>query len=133
MNVIHRPPLTQAHPGAARAGGLSLALASLVLLSGCDMLGIESASVVAARKEAEGRAVGGACRYQGRTIEDCYNQNRKLDKAAIFQGWREMNDYMRENKMESPPPDTSKPETKPEGKAEGKPDAKSEGAAPAKK
>lgn len=71
-----------------------------VLLAGCDMLGIESASVTAARKEAEGKAIGGACRHAGRAIEDCYALNRKADKASVFAGWREMNDYMIENKIE---------------------------------
>ena len=79
-------------------------LALVVLLSGCDMLGIESASAVAARKEAEGRAIGGACRHAGRAIEDCYAMNRKADKPAVFAGWREMNDYMRENKIDAVPP-----------------------------
>ncbi len=77
--------------------------ASASLLAGCDMLGIESASAVAARKEAEGKAVGGACRNAGRGIEDCFALNKKADKAAVFAGWREMNDYMRENKMDVVP------------------------------
>jgi hypothetical protein len=75
-------------------------LASLLLLSGCDLLGIEPASAVVARKEAEGKAIGGACRHAGRAIEDCYALNRKADKAAVFAGWREMNDYMRENEIQ---------------------------------
>ena len=79
-----------------------LALASA--LSGCDALGIESTESMAARKEAEGRALGGACRHAGRAIEDCYTLNPRADKAAIFAGWREMNDYMRENKIEEVPP-----------------------------
>jgi len=77
------------------------ALTCLTLLTGCDMLGVESASDVAARREAEGKAIGGACRHAGRAIEDCYAMNRKADKAAVFAGWREMNDYMRENKVET--------------------------------
>ena len=68
------------------------------------MLGIESPEKVAAAREAEGRAVGGACRHAGRAIEDCYTLNRRADKAAIFAGWRDMNDYMRENKIDSVPP-----------------------------
>jgi len=64
------------------------------------MLGIESAQLVAERKEAEGKAVGGACRHAGRALEDCFVLNRKAEKAAVFAGWREMNDYMRENKIE---------------------------------
>ena len=74
------------------------------LLAGCDMLGIESPEKVAAARDAEGRAVGGACRHAGRAIEDCYTLNRRIDKAAIFAGWRDMNDYMRENKIEAVPP-----------------------------
>ncbi len=72
-------------------------------LAGCDLLGIETASQLAAKREAEGRAVGGACRHAGRAIEDCYALNRRADKAAVFAGWREMNDYMRENKIDAVP------------------------------
>jgi hypothetical protein len=81
-----------------------LALAAMLLVSGCDMLGIESAQAVAERREADGKAVGGACRHAGRALEDCFALNRKADRAAVFAGWREMNDYMRENKIESVTP-----------------------------
>lgn len=81
-----------------------LPLLAAAWLSGCDLLGIEPASAVAARKEAEGKAIGGACRHAGRAIEDCYALNKKADKAAVFAGWREMNDYMRENKIETVAP-----------------------------
>ncbi len=78
------------------------------LLSGCDMLGgalgIESPEKVAAAREADGKAIGGACRNAARAIEDCFALNKKADKAAIFSGWREMNDYMRENKIEAVAP-----------------------------
>jgi hypothetical protein len=79
-------------------------LAALATLTGCDMLGIESASSLAAKKEAEGNAVGGACRHAGRALEDCYTLNKKADKGAVFAGWREMNDYMRENKIDEVAP-----------------------------
>ena len=29
---------------------------------------------------------------------------KRADKAAVFAGWKEMNDYMRENKIEAMPP-----------------------------
>lgn len=74
------------------------------LLAGCEMLGMESPEKAAAARDAEGRAVGGACRHAGRAIEDCYTLNKRTDKAAIFAGWRDMNDYMRENKIEEVPP-----------------------------
>lgn len=79
----------------------SLLLSAICLLAaGCDQLGIESASTLAARKEADGKAVGGACRHAGRAIEDCYALNRRADRAAVYAGWREMNEYMLENKLE---------------------------------
>jgi hypothetical protein len=82
----------------------TLLLAVALLVAGCDMLGIESAQALAERKEADGKAVGGACRHAGRALEDCYALNRRADKAAVFAGWREMNDYMRENKIDSVAP-----------------------------
>src|ERR1700712_1621509 len=83
---------------------LLLFSAILSPLSGCDQLGLESASVTAARVEADGKAVGAACRHGGRAIEDCFGLNKKTDKAAIYAGWREMDDYMRENKLEAVEP-----------------------------
>ena len=104
---------------------LALTCLTLLLLSGCDMLGIETATVVAAKREAEGKAIGSACRHAGRAIEDCYTLNKKADKGAMFNGWREMNDYMRENKIEVvapvlPPPGApaSAPVVKAEADAE---------------
>jgi hypothetical protein len=85
-----------------------IALVALTL-AGCDQLGIESPEKVAAARTAEGAAIGGACRHAGRAIEDCYTLNRKADKAAIFAGWRDMNDYMRENKIEAVSPQLDNP------------------------
>ena len=81
-----------------------MALLSATALTGCDWLGLESASATAARREAEGKAIGGACRHAGRAIEDCYLLNKRAEKAAVFAGWREMNDYMRENKLDAVTP-----------------------------
>jgi hypothetical protein len=80
------------------------ALSFAALLGGCDMLGMESPEKLALAREAEGKAVGGACRHAGRAIEDCYLLNKRIDKASIFAGWRDMNDYMRENKIDPVPP-----------------------------
>jgi hypothetical protein len=79
------------------------------LLSGCDMLGIDSPEKIAAAKDADGRAVGAACRQAGRAIEDCYTLNKKAEKASVFAGWRDMNDYMRENKIPEVVPQLSPP------------------------
>jgi hypothetical protein len=90
-----------------------LLLSMPLLLSACDQLGIESATALAARREAEGKAIGAGCRHAARSVEVCYGTNKKADKAAVFAGWREMNDYMRENKIDAmpPPPEPPKPAT----------------------
>lgn len=82
---------------------LPLALLAAAFLSGCDALGIDSPEKLAAVRDADGKAIGGACRHAARAIEDCYAINKKADKAAVFSGWRDMNDYMRENKIEPVP------------------------------
>jgi hypothetical protein len=45
----------------------------------------------------------------GRSVEDCYANNKRAEKAAVFAGWKEMNDYMRENNIAAVPagPDTA--------------------------
>jgi hypothetical protein len=105
------------------------------LLAGCDLLGIEGASALAAKREAEGKAIGGACRHAGRAIEDCYALNKRADKAAMFAGWREMNDYMTENKLEVVRPSLAAPGsgTPPESAEREAPEEAKETATPARK
>ena len=76
------------------------------LLAGCEQLGFEDPAVEKAREEAEGKAIGSGCRQTGRVLEDCYQNNRKAPKAAIFSGWRDMDAYMRENKIEEIKPES---------------------------
>jgi hypothetical protein len=89
-------------PGSRRLA--APALLSLALLSGCEMLGLDSPEKLAAMKDGEGKAVGSACRHANRAIEDCYTLNPKAQKASVFAGWREMDEYMRENKLEAVAP-----------------------------
>jgi hypothetical protein len=77
---------------------ICLAIASLGL-AGCDALGIETAPQVAAKRDAEAHAIGSACRHAVRSIEDCFQSNPKAVKAAMFNGWKEMDIYMRENEI----------------------------------
>lgn len=88
-------------------------LAALAL-NGCDQinqkLGLEDTGKKEARLEAEGKAVGSACRQSGRAIEDCYAIYTWLPKAGIFEGWREMDAYMRENKIDTITPQLPPPE-----------------------
>lgn len=62
-------------------------------------------------KEGDARATGSACRQAGRALEDCYNLNPTAQRASVFAGWRDMNDYMRENKMEEVKPTAEPPKT----------------------
>lgn len=110
--------------------------AVLLSVSGCDMvqqkLGIEDLAAKAAKADAEGRAVGGACRQSGRAIEDCYSIYSWLPKASIYEGWRDMDAYMRDNKLETvepqlpppAPPGTRRQLPTSEGTTETKPTAK---------
>lgn len=87
---------------------------ALLALAGCDQvnqkLGLEDPAKKEARQEAEGKAVGSACRHSGRAIEDCYSIYSWLPKAPIYEGWREMDAYMRDNQIESVAPQLPPPE-----------------------
>lgn len=109
-------------------------LAAPLLLGGCDQvqskLGIEDQAAKTAKLEAEGKAVGGACRQSGRAIEDCYSVYYWLPKDAVYGGWREMDVYMRENQIQTiaptlppapPPEDPKKKKTKKKADAEAAP------------
>ncbi len=81
-----------------------LLLLSLVLmLSGCEKIEALLADPRVAQRIADSKAIGGACRYGMRSIEDCYAKNEKASKAAIFDGWKEMDQYMRDNKIDGVP------------------------------
>lgn len=98
--------------------------AVLSVLTGCDALGIETATKVNERKESEGKAIGSGCRQAVRSIEDCFQSNPKAGKAAVFAGWREMDQYMRENQMVGMPwsedEDTAKDVVEPNAPADDK-------------
>ena len=102
---------------------LLLALPLLAALSACEQLGIEDPVKVAAAKEAEGKAIGSACRHAMRAIEDCDVLNPKAQKAAVYTGWREMDEYMRENKLEGIAPVVPRPGAKPKTDEEDTPPA----------
>lgn len=100
----------------------------IVTLAGCDQLGLDDSARAIAVREAEGKAIGGACRHSGRALEDCYAINTKSSKAAIFAGWRDMDAYMRENSIQvvipqlvEPPVSSSQAGPPPAKAAEGSP------------
>ena len=93
----------------ARIPLIALALVVPLLLAGCDNIEKLLADPKVAQKEADAKAIGGACRHGLRSIEDCYGLNEKASKAAIYAGWKEMDQYMRDNKIEGVAPIGLKP------------------------
>ncbi|KAB2898677.1 MAG: hypothetical protein F9K35_09750 [Burkholderiaceae bacterium] len=89
-----------------------LAAPLLLLLTGCEIPGLGPDPRVVQR-EAEAKAIGGACRHALRGLEDCFTLNPKAAKAAVFAGWKDMDAYMRENKLEGTPSVLGKLEAKP--------------------
>lgn len=121
MQASHVNLSTERQPQAPSVGeGVRIwprwtALACLMLtllVSGCDQLGIETPQKQTERKVAEAKAIGGACRHAVRAIEDCYTLNPRADKSAMYEGWREMDEYMRENSLEGIAPVVPRPDPK---------------------
>lgn len=96
-----------------------LLLLAALALAGCDQLGLNDGKAA----EADGKAIGAACRHAGRALEDCYQLNPTASKAAVFAGWKEMNDYMTEQKLEVVKPTLPPPVPKTKGKKKASEDA----------
>lgn len=88
-------------------------LIALGILGGCDRLYERAGLPDPAKQLAEGKAIGGACRHAGRGLEDCYTLNPAASKAAIYEGWKEMNEYMAKNGMQAIPPQIDPASRKP--------------------
>lgn len=86
-------------------------LAATLLLGGCDLEAL-LADPKMVQKIADAKAIGGACRHGNRSIEDCYALNEKFPKASIYDGWRDMDQYMRDNKLDGMPAVVPKPVVK---------------------
>lgn len=80
----------------------------LILTTSCDAVaqraGLEHAEQKSAHPLAEAKAVGAACREIRRALEDCYAVNQKLPASGIFEGWRDMDAYIRDNQIAERPP-----------------------------
>lgn len=96
-------------------------LAAVFLLGGCDQMKERVGLQDPLRMEAEGKAIGGACRHAGRGLEDCFRLNAASSKSAIYAGWKEMNEYMTKNNIEAviptiPPEQLAPPKPKKKAK-----------------
>ncbi len=97
----------------------AILFAVLTLLVGCDQVQHRMGFLDPAQVEADGKAVGGACRNAGRGLEDCFHLNPDASKAAVFAGWKEMSEYMTKNNLQiliPTVPDTSLTEMVPKSK-----------------
>ena len=81
---------------------------SVLLLAGCEIPGVYP-DPKTVQRDADAKATGSGCRHAMRSLEDCYAMNAKASKAAVFNGWKEMDAYMRENKLEGVAPTGVKP------------------------
>ena len=88
---------------------LAIALPLALTLGGCDAVTALMADPKAAQRIADSKAIGSACRHGLRSIEDCYTLNERASKAAVFDGWKEMDQYMRDNKIEGVASKSEKP------------------------
>lgn len=102
MPYRRTPPRPAAPRPRPRLSWIAACLAAPVLLAGCEIpgLGPDPRTV---QRESEAKAIGGACRHALRGLEDCFTLNPKAAKAQVFAGWKEMDQYMRENKLEGAP------------------------------
>ena len=97
-------------------------LSSVLLLSGCNWV----MNVSGLNKDAH-KAIGASCRQTGRSLEECFKRNPEADRAQVFNGWKEMNEYMVKNNLhvmlppvETPPPEDTKSKKKDKEKADDK-------------
>lgn len=116
----------------ARPRRLVLIAACVLLLPGCDQISERAGFPDPGKLEAEGKAIGGACRHAGRGLEDCYRLNKEAAKSAVYAGWKEMNEYMVKNNMQAVeptiPPGSEKPPKKMKKAAEDTEEAEKEDA-----
>jgi hypothetical protein len=68
------------------------------MLSSCDLSQIPGLDGKLSLDDS--KAVGAACRHSGRALEDCFALNPNTHQSGVFDGWRDMNDYMLANQIE---------------------------------
>ncbi|NJM32860.1 MAG: hypothetical protein HC848_08440 [Limnobacter sp.] len=77
---------------------LVLILSVTSMLSSCDLSQIPGMDKRLSFDDS--KAIGAACRHSGRALEDCFVLNPTAHQAGVFQGWRDMNDYMMANNLQ---------------------------------
>ena len=109
-------------------------LAALLLcatsLTGCLKGILPDPDGDAKRVEDEAAATGAACRQAGRSLEQCFTRNDGLNRNGALRGWRDMDDYMRQNKIDPQPPTQQEVDKELGLKDASKPDSDAKGVEP---
>lgn len=82
------------------------------MLSSCDLSQIPGLDGKLSIEDS--KAVGAACRHSGRALEDCFAMNPNTYQSGVFEGWRDMNDYMVANGLDVVKPQIRNSAFKPE-------------------
>lgn len=90
------------------------------MLSSCDLSQIPGLTGKLSMEDS--KAVGAACRHSGRALEDCFTLNPNTHQSGVFEGWRDMNDYMLANEIEIVKPEIRNSAFKQENTSVGSPD-----------
>lgn len=91
-----------------------LLLGTTGILSSCDLSQIPGLDKRLNIEDS--KAIGAACRHSGRALEDCFTLNPMALQSGVFEGWRDMNDYMVANKIETVEPQIQNSHYKPGSK-----------------
>lgn len=101
---------------------LFLVIPFVLSLSACDYLDLNGEQELQKTLK-NSNAIGAGCKQSGKSLESCYQENTKANKAAVYDGWKAMDEYMRENNMKvqsADEPVATKPEANHEAKVENK-------------
>lgn len=82
------------------------------MLSSCDLSQIPGLDGKLSLDDS--KAVGAACRHSGRALEDCFALNPNTHQSGVFDGWRDMNDYMLANQIDVVKPEIRNSAYKPD-------------------
>ena len=85
------------------------------MLSSCDLSQIPGLTGKLSMEDS--KAIGAACRHSGRALEDCFSLNPNTYQSGVFEGWRDMNDYMVANQIEVVKPEIRNSAYKPDSKS----------------
>lgn len=94
------------------ARSILIAAVATAALGGCVKGIMPDPEADAKKVEDEAAATGAGCRQSGRSLEACFARNESLNRNGALRGWRDMDEYMRQNKIEAQQPREDDPRPK---------------------